>query len=1364
MRPGHQYLLSVWVKGSDRDLPAGGVTLRSGLRRLFSRLGAEPVSAQADPENLVFNAGAEQIGSEWQLLHLGPVTPTTQSNTMTFEVTVALAPGLRSAFFDNVLLKEVTSDVFVVENSWNTPQACDNPPGLPTGIDTNPRTEIGAMVGCSRYRVGGQQVTLRSFNRLCAQQNVGCQSFIDTANSVSPFSQRFNAVCSLDSPATTPTVCNTGGFQRCVVGVGSTSCRYTETANVSDDFEVLPTDPEDRVTVLSDRVTYLVDNAANYCSSEVAGCSQLGLPRINKQVWNGTGAAPAGGIVGWQSTYKVVNPDQFNRTLCGTDQLWCAAHRLSSGGSLTFRDPQGTVEGESRTCEYRTGVQVGSALVTGWFRTGSEDGCSGLTNYTLPATYDPSYNRYVGMCPAQYNGCTDYANPALNATGGQLHNYFLRSSVDSSSCNGLVDIAGGCMLFYDPSQPFLYSTRYSYPPNRLAGQPPVATSTLNTNVVLKVRRDRSCNQWYTCKDSVAVPGSATGQRVCTSLTSCTQLDPATNQCANPGLASFPTGSVNVNEFTFSSPGDSAKWRNLSGYTVPGILFSSPDVNSVSIGYSPYSLMSQIGLSAKVSNGDFEQEDAPDSLISTISSSGSGWHSCMTDRADMPAAQACTYVVETNHVAEGSAALRLSTTLNANSRLLHEDIALVPNTAYAISAQMNTVDLLYGEVRLDVLIGGTSTTLFHLVQGGGHGWQQNQGQFTAPATGNITLKLVASDGASGSAYIDEVKIEPVLQVNNQPQYVGQQCRVYPRGDAPSCRYTQTDGEYRGITGYCIQPDPRDPSRCVQWWPVDVVAGQSLDVFGETISLGSRYPLLYCTETTPNSIVRAFTTATRGLDNSGAIYENIIFPINDQFHWSYLASISVTKEYDAGGSPEFAGDFKFLGSIQNWTDEYLDDFYGFYTEASSMQVINNTVREDGFVEGGVGHGLAVGVVVDPDTGMVTELRVKSDTNDSCNGDCGVRWAIDFVLHNRCTVMTEVVAPNLSNTAWYSRFRDGWSIDNDLGYSSSQYADSYGASNLTDDNLLGAECDRAILPSAVGCLVNLGVFPPPPPGNAYIHGGTPYALNPGGEPGLMCTTATSNSCIEQAEKDACFADNGYCTGFVGPSSAAISGDLTAGASRLSQLFARSYKTWTPDTTGGWRRSRAGTYLINDCNDDLIKARMSNATGVDATTGCWDRRKQLTSLSGAELPEVTNITINNEPPGGEVTLSAGATVNLRFYASVDADRLPLRYIKINWGDEEQNLGELSINNQLFSIEHLYDDVTALDDCASGTGKCATIKIQIEDNWGFCNGGSVDSYLITSEDFRQDRAGCGSNPSRWTTAPTTIRFTTGGGGGGFGT
>ncbi len=1365
MRPGHEYLLTVWVKGSDRDIPAGNVTLRNGLRGLLGRLGATSASAQPAAVNLQFNAGPTPIGGEWQMLQLGPVSTTTLASTMTFDVTLALAPGLRSAYFDNIQLKEVTSDTFVVQNSWDTPQACDNPPGLPNGIDTNPRTEPGAMVGCSRYRVAGRQVTLRSFNRLCAERNVGCQAFMDTANSVSPFAQRFNATCSLGSPAPTPTVCNTpDGYQRCVVGAGSSSCRYTQTANYGTDFVTLPSDPEDQVMVSGDSIAYLVDNPAAYCSAEIAGCTLLGMPRINKQLWTGTGEAPAGSIVSWQDVYRVANPDQFSRSLCSADQLWCASHRVAGGGTITFRDPQGSLAGESRTCEYRTGVQVGTQLVTGWFRTGSDDGCRGLADYSLPLNGAPGYDRFAGQCPAQYSGCTNYRNPQPSATGGERDNYFLKSSVDSSSCNGLVDVAGGCMLFKDPAQPALYSSLYSYPPNRLPGQAPVATSTLDSNVILKVRRDRSCRQWYSCGSSVAVPGSSTGQRVCTSLTSCTQLDPATNQCANSGGASFPVGTVFANEFTFSSPADSRQWRNLAGYTVPGIQFPAP-IGLVSRGFTPYSSMEQIGLSATVSNGGFD--DVADSLITA---DGVDWHSCDSGTAAVPATRACVYATSPSKVREGRASLRLTTTLNATTTLQHGTVALAPGSTYAVSVQLNTVDMLAGSVALEVLDSAGDVQL-QLQQVPGQGWQTLLGQFVANSS--ITLRLAATADASGSVYVDEVKVEPVLQVNAEPRYVGQQCRVYPRGDSPSCRYTQVDGEYRGITGYCVQPDPRNPSRCIQWWPVDVVAGQSFDVFGETISLTGRTPLRYCTEAVDSADDagdywrETWLLANDGGETAGTLRYHSTTTDGDSdawewgIHWSQISGFYIRRR---DGSGEYVPEARFLGELkrQTFSDSRGSvDNFGFYS---------------GQYHAGNYHSLFIGV--NPNTGFVESYRAWADDDTGGDGE-HVTMNVYFILKEQCAVVAEVRAGDL-HAAWYDTFNNSSDVNGgDVTLRAGDDAAPYGAlsPNVSDD-LVNEVCDRYVLNNgsaiSFGCALPVGNFPLS--GGAQAErAGTPLSCPSGSCGTPQCSKDRTNRCSTQPQIDACLAADpvnpdaiNYCIGrpvdMVTPPPAQPNGNRVGGARRLSNLFARSYFTWAMNSASRW-------YIRFDClNDAAIQARIVAAgDGVDPISGCWDRRKVLSTPDSSPTtlrPRVPEITINGQPSDTpEIMANEGDTVELRFSSLLNPERLPLRFILVDWGDGERTVtSRLSINHQpAVATGHLLTHTyTTRPTTTCGTDFCATVKVQIEDNWGFCNGvASAATYNIssTNQSLNQSNPGCFignlTDSLRWTRATTTLRFST---------
>jgi hypothetical protein len=64
-----------------------------------------------------------------------------------------------------------------------------------------------------------------------------------------------------------------------------------------------------------------------------------------------------------------------------------------------------------------------------------------------------------------------------------------------------------------------------------------------------------------------------------------------------------------------------------------------------------------------------------------------------------------------------------------------------------------------------------------------GWIFNSKKFTGPDSGNIRLQLSGSD-ASGNAYIDDIKISPVLLVadgddDKNSVYAAEACRLYPK---------------------------------------------------------------------------------------------------------------------------------------------------------------------------------------------------------------------------------------------------------------------------------------------------------------------------------------------------------------------------------------------------------------------------------------------------------------------------------------------------------------------------------------------------------------------------------------------------------
>lgn len=116
--------------------------------------------------------------------------------------------------------------------------------------------------------------------------------------------------------------------------------------------------------------------------------------------------------------------------------------------------------------------------------------------------------------------------------------------------------------------------------------------------------------------------------------------------------------------------------------------------------------------------------------------------------------------------------------------------------------------------------------------------------------NARFAIVCADNSTCqdvTFQVDDVQIRPVLQVNTNPSYVAPSCRLYPKDDAPSCDYVDTNGvAYKGWRGYCLERDSQTGT-CLSWWPIDVIKGES-DLFGaeQTAGYDGRVPLYLCAE--------------------------------------------------------------------------------------------------------------------------------------------------------------------------------------------------------------------------------------------------------------------------------------------------------------------------------------------------------------------------------------------------------------------------------------------------------------------------------------------------------------------------------------
>ncbi|MFA6550970.1 MAG: hypothetical protein WCV41_00350 [Patescibacteria group bacterium] len=142
------------------------------------------------------------------------------------------------------------------------------------------------MQGCYEYRDrADSSYYLKSFSGFCSESGVGCELMIDTQNYTPREGKNF--------------------------GSG---------ANIS-----------------ADKFIYLVYDESKICGADNKGCQRLGRPnRYGDKIINHSDA------------YLLNNPDRYETTLCGADQVGCSEYK-DNNATYYFRDP-----GEG-VCEYRQG-------------------------------------------------------------------------------------------------------------------------------------------------------------------------------------------------------------------------------------------------------------------------------------------------------------------------------------------------------------------------------------------------------------------------------------------------------------------------------------------------------------------------------------------------------------------------------------------------------------------------------------------------------------------------------------------------------------------------------------------------------------------------------------------------------------------------------------------------------------------------------------------------------------------------------------------------------------------------------------------------------------------------------------------------
>ncbi len=416
--------------------------------------------------------------------------------------------------------------------------------------------------------------------------------------------------------------------------------------------------------------------------------------------------------------------------------------------------------------------------------------------------------------------------------------YQLEQSLNKTTCNGIVDLEQGCVLFNERSREGIIGMLAlgydadTTPPNYQIPSAPISASPGNANVLLKVTPDRTCNSWLSCRSFIK---DADGNDVCYDVGLCEKLD-VNGNCSyfSPLIGAVnQTYNVNIGLDDIS---------NMTGYSKVGY-----GNNSLESDYYPIGEMAQVGQLAKVPNGSFELYDANMYPLGWTSANNSGnvdWERDMFKVINNPVS---SQIEGIRYPLDGKAFLKFG----ARDQVRSEPIALAQNQEYTLTFYINTKNLASGNAVFSALSMGTLTSGGPLSRNieRSQDWKMYLFHFRASGNPNARISFRANN-SDGNVYVDKIEIKPSLnsrQNFGSEWYTPQTCRLYPKSNSLSCDYYDDSGhKEKGWPGYCLEYDryPGNPEACLMWYPVDRVNGDGVEEGGGYID---RRPLYYCVDT-------------------------------------------------------------------------------------------------------------------------------------------------------------------------------------------------------------------------------------------------------------------------------------------------------------------------------------------------------------------------------------------------------------------------------------------------------------------------------------------------------------------------------------
>ncbi|MBI4652954.1 hypothetical protein HY750_01750 [Candidatus Kuenenbacteria bacterium] len=472
---------------------------------------AENAEVKFNNDETILSFRTQSVGTEWNKYTFGPLLYNRPvSETEKLEI-------VGNVYIDNISLKEITNDIYLIKNSWNIPTSCDQ--------TLKGESLLQVMLNCAEYqdRRGAFQY-LKSFALICDEKLIGCQTLIDTQNSISPYEQTIKGI-----------------------------------------------------KISKDSLAYVVNNPLNYCPSQEKGCESFGLPDLNVKggdlCENDSDCLPGkcGGdkkceVVKtdkegkqiWKDVYLKNNPDQYKTIICSDKEMSCQEYKYNNGNAIAyFKDLK------DKVCEYK--MVVGQENY-GWYKKGTESGAPDCE------TDGKILAGWVGICSENHSGCTQFIDPLDNQSFYYLNN----DKIDRNSPNGLVSKKEGKILFNDTSKTeLIYDADATYNESEKQNKAVSPVTDCNSpscfngavlkeplpdgckkdvikkctaNSLIKVARDRVCGQWLSCENSTEIFSEGKKKKICDKNGLCREFaDNSSSECSKLGWVIAKTGEECIND-------------------------------------------------------------------------------------------------------------------------------------------------------------------------------------------------------------------------------------------------------------------------------------------------------------------------------------------------------------------------------------------------------------------------------------------------------------------------------------------------------------------------------------------------------------------------------------------------------------------------------------------------------------------------------------------------------------------------------------------------------------------------------------------------------------------------------------------------